>query len=713
MTTKTKTKTKTKTTKTTETMRSRRWVVTTAAGTEEVLAEELAEIGVEVESSEAGSAVLRGGLDAAYRVGLLARIPSRVLLPIATFDAPNPDALYDAVRAIPWEEHLDLEGSFVVRCAASRERRGDHTRFLALRTKDGIVDRFRDRTGRRPDVDREAPDVRVHVRWADPVVVSIDLFGPLHERGYRLGGPRGAPLRETLAAAVLRLAGYQGGPFVDPMCGTGTLAIEAACVAAGLAPGRTRTLGGWRGHDPELWTELRSAARDRARDRTEEVAVHGFDASPEAIEMAVENARRAGVHVAFSVRDLRDAEPPRTSAGHVVMNPPWGQRLGSRGELAVLYGAIGDQLKQHFGGWTAHLLTGEPALLRQVGLRASRRHVLFAGPIECRLARYELRAPKSTRPGPSRRRPRPESDSFANRLRKNRKKLGKWARREGFEAWRCYDADIPEYAVSVDVYGGELMIYEHARSGRVDDDLLDDRLRDAVTQAEIVFEPARVHVRSRGRGPLQYEKRGATGRRFAVREQDATLLVNLDDYLDTGVFLDHRALRGELAARCAQGTRVLNLFAYTCTASVRCALAGAHTTSVDLSATYLDWGRDNFEANGLDPNAHEFVRADVLEWLRGRRGRFDLVFMAPPSFSRSKGMEEELDLLRDHAELVADAMRCVAEDGTLVFSSHARGLTLDRSLKRFDVEDRGDATVPADFRRSPHRTWELRHRDPR
>jgi 23S rRNA (guanine2445-N2)-methyltransferase / 23S rRNA (guanine2069-N7)-methyltransferase len=398
--------------------------------------------------------------------------------------------------------------------------------------------------------------------------------------------------------------------------------------------------------------------------------------------------------------------------GHVFLNPPWGQRLGSRGELALLHSEIGDVLKQRFGGWTAHLLSGEPQLLRQVGLKTSRRHVLFAGPIECRLARYELRAPK-TRTDDAQRKPgwrkaRPESDDFANRLRKNHKKLHKWATREGWTCYRVYDGDIPEYAVSIDRYEDVAVVYEHARSSRIEETVLDDRLRDVSLLVPEILGVEKVHVRAKARatGGAQYEKRASTGARFPVTESGATFLVNLDDYLDTGLFLDHRLLRAAMAETCTEGTRFLNLFAYTCTASVLAAKKGALTTSVDLSSTYLSWGEENFRANRLNMTGQQFVRTDVERFLERGEGRYDRIFMAPPSYSRSKAMDGDLDLQRDHPDLIAKAMKRLEKNGTLWFSTHARYFELDARLSnRFEVEDISSSTVPLDFERSPHRTW--------
>lgn len=678
--------------------------VTCPAGTETLVEQELRELGLKAEAQR-GSVQLDASLDDAYRIAIWSRVGSRVLVKLAEFDAPDTNALYDNLHAIAWEEHLSPRETLAVDCAASRDRRGDHTRFLAQKAKDAIVDRIRNQVGSRPDVDRRDPDVRVHVRWARPCVVSIDLVGPLHRRGYRERDAP-APLRENLAAAILMLSEWTPGEtLLDPMCGSGTILVEAGWMVRDVAPGMGRTLRGWKGHDAELWEQRMREAKVRAHAAAgKPLGLHGSDANKRAVARARKSLERANLMVPIQVQDVLDVEPPAPS-GTIVVNPPYGERLGTTSELAVLYGRFGDALKARFGGWSAHVLA-PPELISAVGLKSKRKHVVFNGPLECRLASFDIAARTETKvtnePW------RKESQPFANRLRKNAKKLRSWAKKANLDAYRIYDADIPEFNVAVDVLGDEVMVAEYARPKRIDAKRANARLQEIMRIVPVVLErdASRVHLRVRARqGREQYEKRDVQGSRTPVREGRFTFLINTSDYLDVGLFADHRKLRLMAAQECGEGS-FLNLFAYTCTASVVAAAHGATTTSVDLSRTYLDWGAENFRENNLDPDTHAFVRKDVQEFLHKTRDRWDVTFLNPPSFSRSKAMRGDFILERDHLKLVRAAMRVT--EGVLFFSTHARGFRLDSAIEReFEVRPIAKQVVPRDYLRSPFHAWRI------
>lgn len=691
------------------------FTLTCARGTEPALESELVALGLAPQVG-VGAVTVLGDLESAYRALMWSRVASRVLVPIAGFEAEDADALYEHAAKIAWWEHLGEDDTFIVEVAAARGR-DDHTRYLAQRTKDAIVDVLRERLGARPNVDARDPNVRIHLHWAHPCTLSIDLGGALHRRGYR---PRGAPapLRETLAAAMLHLSGWTpDATLLDPMCGSGTLLVEGACIARDRAPGLERPLGTWRGHDRGAHSRVLTEARERATAASDRpLAIYGRDRDPEAIALARESLAAAGVArgVTLEVGELADARAP-TESGHLVVNPPYGERLGTRGDLLRLYPQIGDVLKHRFGGWRAHVLASDRDLLGRVGLRSDSKIELNNGPLECVFASYAIRAAKSDDASPGWRKARPEAAMFRNRLAKNDRRLRGWAKGQRLDAWRVYDADIPEYNVSIDRYGDAVVLQEHRRPHHVDAKLADARLQDAMLVVKEVLGTeddalhVRVRVRHRSEGaarPGQYEKRADEGVRSVVREGAHLFEVNLNDYLDTGLFLDHRRLR-KIVADAAAGETLLNLFAYTCTASVYAGARGARVTSVDLSAPYLEWGRANFERNEIEPRGHEFVRADVVQWLSGPpREKYRAILLAPPSYSRSKGMRAELDVVRDHPALIRDAMRRLAPGGALFFSTHARAFELDASLESSLVaEEITDATVPRDFPRGPHRTW--------
>jgi len=367
---------------------------TTGKGVEELLAGELRGLGMADAAVENGGVRFTGDVTACWRANLWLRTANRVLMPLAVFPCESPLELYDGVRAITWTTWLTPDMTLAVDCNL-RDSAMTHSGFAALKTKDAIVDEIRDRIGRRPNVDTKDPDLRVNVHLVrNRCTVSLDTSGaPLDRRGYRLDRTE-APLRETLAAALVELAGWEGAvPLADPMCGSGTILIEAALKAARRAPGLLRASFGfqrWAGFDSVTWERLRAEARESALSSLS-VPIVGRDRLPKALDVARQNAARGGVGglLTLSKGDIRDFMPP-PAPGVLLFNPPYGQRLSEEEELKPLYRHIGDVMKQRCTGYTAYLFTGSPELAKCVGLKASRRFVLFNGPIECRLLKYEL-----------------------------------------------------------------------------------------------------------------------------------------------------------------------------------------------------------------------------------------------------------------------------------------------------------------------------------
>lgn len=740
-------------------------------GLERTLAEELSALGAaRVRASRAGVA-FSGPLETGYRACLWSRVASRVLMRIAEVPATSPEELYDGVRELPWEEHVSVDGTIAVDFTASRSPI-THTKYGALKVKDAIVDRFRDREGRRPNVDVAAPDLRVNVSArARSAVVSIDLSGDaLHRRGYREQGIQvEAPLKENLAAAVLMLAQWprlaaRGGAFLDPMCGSGTLAIEAALIAGDIAPGILRArwgFDGWLGHDEALWSRLLGEADERAEEGRSALAspvrIFASDLDPRAVAIALSCVKRAGLAGLVSVveSDARTIVPPGeppAAHGLVAFNPPYGERLGDVRSATRLYEAAGARLRERFAGWTVATIASLEAPASSLGLADARRHEVYNGAIPASVdvarvrastpapvsaptsARASVSAPApATPPAPAPAAPggSPAIDSmFANRLRKNAKRLGKWARKNGVTCYRLYDADMPEYAVAVDLYAGAgpdegrrgVHVAEYAPPKSIDPASAKRRLDEAVAAVPeaLGMDPSDVHVkvRRRQKGSDQYERMDRTGAFLTVAEDGLLFAVNLADYLDTGLFLDHRITR-RIVREMAEGTRFLNLFAYTGAASVYAAAGGAASTlTLDMSATYLDWAKRNFELNGLSGPAQTFERADAIEWLGQaagtHAGAFDLIFCDPPTFSNSKRMDATFDVQRDHVSLLVSAGRLLAPGGTVVFSNNLRTFRMDvdgLASAGLVAEEITRATIPEDFARNPriHNAWLVRH----
>ncbi len=671
----------------------------------------------------------QGPLEAAYRACLWSRLANRVLLPITDLEAPSADALYEGVKGIRWERHLDSRGTLAVDCSASRAAI-THSQYAALRVKDAIVDRFREQFGERPSVETQTPDVRVnlHLR-GDRARLSIDLSGTaLHRRGYRRSGAA-APLKENLAAGILQLAGWSelaasGGSLFDPLCGSGTLLIEGALMAADIAPGLYREhfgFFGWKRHEPKTWEALLEEAEQRRQRGTVSLPpMIGFDRSGEALASAASNVEAAGLGewIRLERHSLSESKlPSGVPAGLLVTNPPYGERLGDEETLVPLYTLLGELLRQHLAEWRGAVFTGNPRLARHVGLKPKRTETLYNGPIECRLLTYPSVREHGTRTATGE-----VAVPLANRLRKNLKHLGRWSRREGVACYRIYDQDLPEYAVAVDLYQGDkqwVHVQEYQAPRSVPPETAAERLEEALaTVADVLALPSEqvfLKIRQRQKGPDQYEKLAGTGRFHEVAEWNCRFWVNFTDYLDTGLFLDHRLTR-RLIQQEAAGKRFLNLFCYTGTATVHAGMGGAvSTTSVDLSRTYLDWADRNLRLNGLAKQQHELIAADCRSWLeeaaRAGERRYDLIFMDPPTFSTSKRMEGTLDIQRDHVTLIRDAIALLSPGGELIFSNNFRKFRLDAdALADLVTEDITRQTIPEDFRRRPeiHRCWRIR-----
>lgn len=725
-----------------------RLYVTAPAGTADLMADELVACGATELKVQRGGVACVGSLETAYRACLWSRVANRVLLAVADFAAPTPDALYAGAREVDWREHLGLDDTLAVDCTSSRSAI-THTQFASQRVKDAIVDQFRERAGSRPSVDLAAPDVRVNLHVdRDVATLAIDLSGDsLHRRGYR-GRQGAAPLKENLAAAVVLRAGWPklvaetNGElgFVDPLCGSGSLAIEAALIAGEVAPGLLRNEFGflsWRGHDEALWQRLVAEAAERRSAGAERLAglvILAYDRDAAAVRATLENAARAGLATCVHAerRELEALSGAPTSHGLVAVNPPYGERLGDIDTLAKLYALLGTKLRQGFVGWQAAVLTGNPPLGRELLIRAKRTHVMFNGSIECRLLRFDV-DPKHFEakhvPGAlpkfdtSAARARPGAVMFANRLRKNLKSRREWARKEGISCYRVYDADMPEYAFSIDIYAGaeehaprSVYVQEYAPPATVEAAKARARREEAFSVLPEVLDVAqeRVHLRTRRKqkGGGQYAKHAERGELERVSEGGLDLYVNFTDYLDTGLFLDHRPTRARIR-ELARGKTFLNLFAYTGTASVFAAAGGARTTtSVDLSHTYLDWARRNLASNGFGDEArHRLIQADVLEWLEQPGDRYDLIFLDPPTVSRSKRMASAFDVQRDHVALIRATLLKLAPQGLLIFSTNFRRFRLDAAgLEDVAITDVTAATIPKDFARDPriHQCFEIR-----
>lgn len=692
----------------------------TARGLEELLKTELENLGAQHCRVVQGGVHFDADTQLVYQSLMWSRLASRILLPLGECKVYSDLDLYLGVMAINWPSLFVENATFAVHFNGLNDVIRN-SQYGALKVKDAIVDSFTRKNLARPNVDREQPDIRIQVRLEKEVAsISLDLSGDgLHQRGYR-DSTGLAPIKENLAAAIILRSGWKPGtPLLDPMCGSGTLLIEAAMMATDRAPGLYRQhwgFTGWAAHDEEAWKAVRTEAQVRARRGLTEYTsrFYGSDIDGRVIERAKTNARRAGLGeiIRFTVGDVAQLTCPQDvqETGTIISNPPYGERLDSEPELIALHHVLGRVVKQQFPGWALSLFSASAELLSCLQLRSERQFKAKNGPLDCVQKNYQLSATVPEQAGQF-------AQDFANRLRKNAKKLDKWAKQEGIECYRLYDADLPEYNVAVDRYADNIVIQEYAPPKTVDPVKARQRLFDiiAATIDVLSLAPGQLILKTRERqkGKNQYQKLSEKGQYKEVREYNARFLVNLTDYLDTGLFLDHRLAR-RMLGQMSKGKDFLNLFSYTGSASVHAGLGGARsTTTVDMSRTYLEWAERNLRLNGLSGRAHRLIQADCLGWLAESNEHYDLIFIDPPTFSNSKRMDNTFDVQRDHIAVMRDLNRLLRDGGTIVFSNNKRGFRMDHeglAALGLEAQDITAKTQSQDFARNRqiHNCWLIR-----
>ncbi|OLQ86672.1 23S rRNA (guanine(2445)-N(2))/(guanine(2069)-N(7))-methyltransferase [Vibrio ponticus] len=703
------------------------YLAVTSNGLENLLVEELTKLGIADAKPVQAGVRFKATNEQIYRCCLWSRLASRFVRILSEFTCQDDMDLYLAASSVNWVNHFHSSKKLVVDFnGTNREIR--NSQYGAMKVKDAIVDCFTKKNLPRPSISKDQADLRIHVRLhKDKAILGIDMVGGgLHQRGYREQAGK-APLRETLAAAIILRSGWDATKnFLDPMCGSGTLVIEAAMMAANMAPGVKRKAWGFevlQDFDAELWAEIKAEATVQARRGVNKIDIkfYGFDNDERVIKTARDNARRAGVEefVSFEIGDAALVKRPEGFGnGAIVCNPPYGERLGTHPGLIALYTAFGAQLKSQFGGCQASIFSSSDELLSCLRMRADKQFKLNNGALPCHQKNYQI----SERSGEV------VSDNvtetviapdFANRLKKNIGKIGKWARKEELDCYRIYDADLPDYNVAIDVYLDHLVIQEYAAPKSIPEETakrrLTDIIRAAIQVTGIEANKVVLKTREKQKGRSQYQKLSQQSETMQVNEYGVDLIVNLHDYLDTGLFLDHKLTRRRLG-QMAQGKDFLNLFAYTGSATVHAACGGARsTTTVDMSNTYLEWAKENMQLNGQVGRQHQYVQADCLQWLEKATGSYDLIFIDPPTFSNSKRMEQTFDVQRDHIQLMRNLKRLLKSEGTIVFSNNKRHFKMDlEALAELGLEAKNISaqTLPLDFSRNKHihNCWLVTHK---
>ncbi|XOF34814.1 MAG: bifunctional 23S rRNA (guanine(2069)-N(7))-methyltransferase RlmK/23S rRNA (guanine(2445)-N(2))-methyltransferase RlmL [Candidatus Electrothrix sp. YB6] len=710
----------------------RTFVATCGAGLEDLVKEEIRALGGREPISTPGAVRWQAtSLKSAYRACLWSRFSSRILLELACFEAATPEALYEEAGKIDWGRHFNGDTTFAVYSTLVRSELS-HSHYASLKIKDAVVDQFRRRTGERPDIDVRRPGIRLNLHvQGTAATLALDMSGDsLHRRGYRTGAGE-APLKETLAAAIAHLSGVRAGMpsdfcLLDPMCGSGTLLVEAALIIGDSAPGLLRDSFGfmyWLGHNAKLWETLVAEALEREDQHTESPwpQIIGYDADPQVVAAARKNIINAGLSDRITVkqRQLARVQPP-AAEGLLLTNPPYGERLSEKEAAKYLYRCLGRIFRTHFPGWQLGFFTANPDLADMLGVPRQERYRLYNGPLKCRL--LTAVSPGDTEPPPLVRQvqatdPELPAEDFSNRVRKNCRTLFPWAKQNNITCFRIYDADIPEYNLAIDLYEQWVHVQEYAPPATVAPERAEERFSQALQVLRHLLKVPHsdlfVKKRQRQRGKDQYQKRTGTGRLHEVREGSCRFLVNFTDYLDTGLFLDHRKTRAMLA-ELAEGRTFLNLFAYTGSATVYAAKGGAVSTmTVDLSEKYLTRAQANLSLNGYGGPLHRFSEADCLQWLKTCRERYGVIFVDPPTFANARHKGMLFDVQENHGELLRLAMRCLAREGILIFSTNSRKFRLDSVLEEeFEIREITDRTLPRDFQERGnkiHRCWQFRH----
>lgn len=697
-------------------------------GLENLLFRELVDLNASSVKETVSGVSFSGNMELAMRVCLYSRFASRIIMNLNTFRCDDDTDLYLGAKGIGYERYFDSDKTIAVSFNGTN-RHIRNTQYGALRVKDAVCDRFVECKLERPDVQKNNPDVHIIATLKKgELAVGIDLSGSAQfwREYHRTTGA--APLKENLAAAMVVRSGFNGSQnFIDPMCGSGTLLLEAALLATDTAPGLARSSYGFmnlKDYDENKWQEIYNEAIERSNQgkrKAQElgVKIFGFDADSAVVQRARDNIEHAGFSELVSVEHclLDNLTNPCQGVNElpcvVVTNPPYGERMGNFNELILLYTTLGHKLKTLFKGGRAAVISTSQELLSCLRLSLDKSYRLFNGALECQLRVFNLDHESSDQA--------PQADAnqvlvavdFSNRLTKNLKNLEKWANREKISAYRIYDADLPDYNAAIDRYNQYYIIQEYQAPSSIKAHVAQKRLLDMIAATikvtGAIGDDVIVKSREKQKGESQYAKRDdALGHYIEIYEQDVVFKVNLQDYLDTGLFLDARPIR-RLIRSMSAGKDFLNLFAYTCSASVMAALGGAKsTTSVDMSRTYLDWGKDNFKINGFDLDGynatgnHHFTQDDCLSYLSRDQGKtYDLIYIDPPTFSNSKRMEKSFDVQRDHLLMLGNLTRHLNDGGVVIFCTNKRNFKLDDGIAQygFTVENITPKTFDPDFKR--------------
>ncbi len=721
------------------------YFATSAANQGDLIAQEARNAGSDDVRITSSGVEFSGDLSVGYRFCFQSRISSRLLLGLyIDDDIQSDEELYEATMALDWENYLNPKKTFKVSCTTQNCRWINNNHYAALKVKDGICDRIKDKfEGERPFIEINDPDLGIHIHIDGNVVKwYLDFSGEnLSMRGYR-GEQTEALLKEHLAAALLYRTEWKKtlqegnpAPLYDPFCGSGTIVVEAALMASDTDPGLLRkkpyAFQKLDNYDENLFNEIRNEAIDRREKALAErdIRIFASDKSRFAVEVSKAAALKAGVMdlIDFSVTAFEDVDQAPAELGYIVTDPPYGERMQVKA-IDELYQSIGDKLQSVFKGWKATILTGNSELLSNIDMKPERTNSLWNGPILCQAAHYsiftdeerEAMIQKAKEKKEARlNTPLSEGAQMAyNRLVKNLSEIKPKMEAEGVTCYRIYDADMKEYNAAIDIYEGKwIVLAEYQAPNTINPEDAERRLNELIYATEratgIDLENIFVKQRSKQKGDNQYKRLASSNHQYIAKENDVKFLVNFTDYLDTGIFLDHRPVR-KMIQQMADGKRFLNLFCYTGTATLNAIKGGALSTdSVDASNTYLEWMEQNLELNGFPTTMGNFLyKADAIDWLWDTYDRYDLIFCDPPTFSNSSD-RRTFDVQRDQMRLFKAAMMHLAPGGVMIFSTNYTRFKMEsEAYENYIIEDITDQTIGEDFKNSPkiHKCYLMRNK---
>ncbi len=779
----------------------------TTFGLEAVVARELEDLGYQAQPVSTGRVLFYGDALAVCRANLWLRTADRVLIRLAEFPCDNFDTLFDTIKALNWSDWIPRDGLIHVHGRSIRSQLASVPANQRA-TKKAIVEAMlaQHHASTLPESGAKH-DVEIAI-VNNLATITLDTSGAgLHKRGYRQFVGEAA-IKETLAAGLVYLSAWNPDrPLIDPFCGSGTIAIEAALLGLNIAPGLNRDFSSefWQKFPLAAWIEARREATEAPRGKIR-FAIHGSDISDSAIQLAHTHGRAAGVErsVHFAKKDFHDLSS-KLLYGCIVTNPPYGERIGEAEQIERLYHEFPIVFRR-LDTWSFFILTGRLDFEQIIGQEATRRRKLYNSTIECTYYQYlgpkppsmrkepaSLPKPESAKPelerpefapaeisepdvavlaeaapdlsnepspiapdeaavqstigdsvpaptqtdepqpdrirapkveagpvfGGLRDRDKNELEQFRATLTNNVRHLRRYPTR-GITCFRMYERDSPDVPLIIDRYEGRIHVFEyereHSRNVAQQADWL-DACRDIISEVcSVPPEHVYMKMRLKQRGLTQHEKLGGSNETFEVQEDGLRFWVNLADYTDTGLFLDHRLTR-QMIRKHAAGKRFLNLFCYTGSFTSYAAAGGAiSTTSVDLSYTYLDWAAANLELNTPPGPQHQFIRGDIREWLRKHPvgPHYDLAFVDPPTFSNSKSTDEDWDVLRDHPELLNLVRGVMSPGGVVYFSNNFRRFKLaENLLPGYAIREISTKTVPPEYRNTRiHRCWMLRAIEP-